>query len=562
MWDLSCVDWEDRIREGRSLIPELPLFADEADMGLQFYDELQLPDVPGTPKLRTASGQWFRDIVRVAFGSWDHVNRVRLIRDIFAMAPKGSSKTSYSAALMIVAMLMNFRPRAEALFVGPTQAISDRAYEQAVGMIEESPDLKRRFRPRDHLKTIEDLVTKAEMKVKTFDLKILTGAMSLIFVLVDELHVLGKSVHTAKVLRQIRGGLDKTPEGLLLITTTQSDDIPAGAFKSELKFARNIRDGKYRGKIIRPTLPILYELPRDIAKDPEAWQDPVNWPMVMPNLNKSVHLDNLIADWHSEREKGDEAIKGWASQHLNIEIGIGINDDGWRGADYWEGAADESLTLEALLARCEVVTIGIDGGGLDDLLGLAVIGRDRDTREWLGWCRAWANPKVLEIRQDIAAQLLDFQEEGTLSICPVPDDVAELAAIVAQIMASGLLPEKNAIGIDPNNAAAIIEALFAAGVTDAMIRRLLQGPALAPALYGLERKLSDGTFWHPGQLLMAWVLGNAKIEQRGNSVMVTKQISGRAKIDPLIALFQAAILMSWNPSAGMLITGVDILTVI
>jgi phage terminase large subunit-like protein len=78
----------------------------------------------------------------------------------------------------------------------------------------------------------------------------------------------------------------------------------------------------------------------------------------------------------------------------------------------------------------------------------------------------------------------------------------------------------------------------------------------------LERKLSDGMFWHPGQLLMAWVLGNAKIEQRGNSVMVTKQISGRAKIDPLIALFQAAILMSWNPSAGMLITGADILTVI
>jgi phage terminase large subunit-like protein len=192
MWDLSCVDWEDRIRGGRSLIPELPLFADEADMGLQFYDELQLPDVPGMPKLRTASGQWFRDIVQVAFGSWDHINRVRLIPDIFAMAPKGSSKTSYSAALMIVAMLMNFRPRAEALFVGPTQAISDRAYEQAVGMIEESSDLKRRFRPRDHLKTIEDLVIEAEMKVKTFDLKILTGAMSLIFVLVDELHVLGR----------------------------------------------------------------------------------------------------------------------------------------------------------------------------------------------------------------------------------------------------------------------------------------------------------------------------------------------------------------------------------
>jgi phage terminase large subunit-like protein len=67
------------------------------------------------------------------------------------------------------------------------------------------------------------------------------------------------------VLRQIRGGLDKTPEGVLLITTTQSDDIPAGAFKSELKLARNVRDGLYRGKVMRPLLPMLYEFPREIA---------------------------------------------------------------------------------------------------------------------------------------------------------------------------------------------------------------------------------------------------------------------------------------------------------
>jgi hypothetical protein len=230
MWDLSCVDWADRLRDGRSLVPDLPLIEEEASMGLQFYDELRLPDVPGNPKLRTASGQWFRDIVRASFGSWDPVNQVRHIRDIIAMAPKGSSKTSYSAGLMLSVMLMNRRPRAEALFVGPTQAISDRAYDQAAGMIEEDRDLQKRFATHDHVKTIECRVTRSEMKVKTFDLRILTGAI-LIFVLLDELHLLGKSPHTTKVLRQIRGGLDKTPEGQLLITTTQSDDIPAGAFK-------------------------------------------------------------------------------------------------------------------------------------------------------------------------------------------------------------------------------------------------------------------------------------------------------------------------------------------
>src|SRR5262245_54786061 len=293
MWDLSCPDWEDRIREGRSLLPDLPVIQSEAEMGVRFFDELQLPDVPEWPKLGDAAGPWFRDIVRVAFGSWDPVRRERYIRDILTLAPKGQSKTSYSAGLMIAVMLMNKRQMAEALFVGPTQAISDRAYDQAVGMIELSPDLKRRFRTRDHLKTIVDLVNKSEMKVKTFDLNILTGSI-LIFVLLDELHLLGRNPHTTKVLRQIRGGLDKTREGLLGIITTQSDDVPAGAFRDELHMARRIRDGRFRGQVIRPMLPVLHEFPPEIARDPGRWQDPKHWPMVMPNLGRSVHLTSLI----------------------------------------------------------------------------------------------------------------------------------------------------------------------------------------------------------------------------------------------------------------------------
>lgn len=547
MWDLSCVDWEARIRAGQTLIPDLPLIESEAKLGLQFFDELQLPDVPGTPKLGDAAGQWFRDIVRAAFGSWDPVNNLRYIRDIFAMAPKGQSKTSYSAGLVLDVMLMNKRPRAEALFVGPTQAISDRAYEQAVGMIEESSDLKRRFRPRDHIKTIEDLVTKSEIKVKTFDLNILTGGM-LIFALVDELHLLGRNIHTTKVLRQIRGGLEKTPEGLLLITTTQSDEIPAGAFKSELRFARRVRDGHYRGKNVRPMLPVIYEFPHEIASDREKWEDPNNWQMVMPNLGRSVQLQSLVSDWNAERDKGDEAIKIWASQHLNIEIGVGTPDDGWRGADYWAACADETLSLDELIARSEVATIGIDGGGLDDLLGLAVIGREKKTRRWLIWSHAYAHPQVLEVRKDIASTLKDFETEESLTFCEVPQDVALLGDVVERVKAAGLLPEKNAIGFDPNNIGAIVEEMVGRGITDDQLRRLRQGPALSPALWGLERKLSDGTVSHSGLALMNWVVGNVKVEVKDNGNMATKQIAGRAKIDPFIAMECAAILMSWNPA--------------
>lgn len=548
MWDLSCPDWEDRIRQGRTLVPQLPLVESEAEFGLAIFDQMRLPDVPGTPPMREACGQWFRDIVRVAFGSWDPAAKLRFIRDIVAMLPKGQSKTTYSAGLLLTAMLMNRRPRAEALFVGPTQAIAENAYDKAVGMIECSPDLKRRFRTRDHVKTVEDLATGSELRVKTFDVSILTGTM-LIMALVDELHLLGRNIHTTKVMRQIRGGLEKTPEGLLIVTTTQSDEAPVGAFRDELRIARRMRNGDFRGRDVRPVLPILYEFPDEIARDPAQWSDPENWRLVMPNIGRSVQLPSLIADWNSEREKGDHAVKVWASQHLNIEIGVGLSDDGWRGADYWEERAEPTLTLDDLIERSEVVTVGCDGGGLDDLFGICVIGREKVTRRWLVWSHAFAHPNVKEIRKDIAATLTDFEAEGSLTFCEVDEYIDRIADIVAGLAADGLLPEKDAVGFDPNNIAAFVDALASRGIEGPRLRRLLQGPALSPALWGLEHKLSNNSLSHSGFALMNWVVGNVRVEVKGNGNMATKQAAGRAKIDPFVAMLCAAILMSWNPAA-------------
>jgi len=546
-WNLACPDWEARLRANRSLVPDLPLIRAEADMAVKLFDALRLPDVPGLPLMRDGAGDWFRDIVAAIFGSYDPATSERMIREFFVLVGKGNSKTTYGAGLMLVAMLMMARPRAEYLFVGPTQAISDLAYAQAVGMVEADPELKKRFHVRDHLKEIVDRVRKSKLKVKTFDLNILTGPRPA-GVLIDELHLLGKHPATGKVLAQIRGGMEKSPEAFLLIITTQSDEPPAGAFREELNYARGVRDGRIQGR----TLPILYEFPDAIARSQTEWKRADLWPMVMPNLGRSLQMNSLLAAWEKARNTSTADAQVWASQHLNIEIGLGLKTDRWRGADHWQAAADPAVTLDAILERCEVVVVGIDGGGLDDLLGLGVMGREIGTRRWLHWGRAWVHESVLQLRKSEESRFRDFEGAGDLVIV---DDMAQafedVAAIVLQVYESGLLDK---IGLDPMGVGAVIDAIaeheIPAGEAEGSLTvGISQGVMLNGCIKDAEVKLANRTLAHAGQALMAYAVGNAKAEPKGNAVTINKQISGAGKIDPLMALFACVALMRRNPEA-------------
>ena len=71
------------------------------------------------------------------------------------------------------------------------------------------------------------------------------------------------------------------------------------------------------------------------------------------------------------------------------------------------------------------------------------------------------------------------------------------------------------------------------------------------AIKTTERWLADGSFKPSDQALMAWCVSNARIEPRANGIMITKQASGFAKIDPVIAMFNAVTLMSLNPPSAI-----------
>jgi phage terminase large subunit-like protein len=535
-------------------VPALPLNMAEANRAVAIFNRLHLHDVVGQPTLGDAAGDWFRDLVRAIFGSLDPVTNIRGVPGVFVLVPKKNSKTTNGGATMLTALLMNERPSALFGLFGPTQEIADIAFQTVGGMIAADPDLEKLLHVRDHLKMVVNRVTGAMLKVTTFDPAVATGGKYAGWLL-DEMHLLGKVAYALRVLGQLRGARVAVPESFGIIITTQSDEPPAGAFKIELDYARGVRDGTITDASV---LPLLYEFSEAMQVDPaKPWRNPKTWPMVLPNLGRSVSLPVLEQDYATARQKGEEEERRWASQHLNIQIGLALHSNRWEGVDHWEKAGSKALTLEDLLARSEVVTVGIDGGGLDDLLGLALLGRERETKRWLHWGKAWADKGVLLLRKEIAPRLQDFEADGDIAFVDIAEtadganaDVAEVADIVERVFKAGLLPEKAGIGVDAVGIAAILDELSLRKIPDDCIAAVPQGYRLSGVIKGCARKLKDGTLKHGARPMMAWAVSNARSELRGSAVLVTKQASGTAKIDPLIALFNAFDLMSRNPEAA------------
>lgn len=547
-WSFACPDWVERLKSGRSLVPNLPLDDAEAERAAGIFNMLRLPDVPGQPAMADAAGEWQRDIVKAVFGSLDE-NGNRRVPELFALVPKKNSKTTGGAGIMMTALLMNKRPRAEFILVGPTQEVADLAFQQASGMIDADPDgyLQKRFQVQEHLKTIVDRRTKAKLKVKTFDLKVMTGAKPA-GILVDELHLMSSMSFASRVIGQIRGGTIANPEAFLIFITTQSDAPPAGVFKSELQYARGVRDGTITENV--RLLPVLYEFPEGMQIDKaQPWANPDNWPMVLPNLGRSITIDRLISDYRTAKEKGVEEERRWASQHLNVEIGMALHSDRWIGADFWQENADKRLTLDYIIENSDVCVVGGDVGGLYDLWGLSVIGRHKVTRHWMLWTKAWAQPSIFEYHKEIAEKLRDLEHDGDLVICKhVTQDAEEAAQIIVKLRDAGKLPEEGAIGLDPAGVTVLLDELANYGIVSPMTAPVKQGYALSGSIFGIERKLADKTFMHSGSELMNWCVGNASAEMRSSNIYIDKRTAS-AKIDPLVATFNAAAMMSRNPEA-------------
>lgn len=555
VWTTACPDWEKRIVAGESLIPFDPLFPSEAEAALAVFKGLRVVDVPGSPTFGECCKPWVFDFVAAIFGAQDPEIGKRLISEFLLLIAKKNAKSTIAAGIMVTALVRNWRPANELLLLAPTIEVANNSYGPASKMVRADEELNKLIHIQDHLRTLTHRRTEAELKIVSADSNIVSGKKAG-FVLIDELWLFGKKADAAAMLQEATGGLASKPEGFIIKLTTHSDELPSGVWKSDLEYFRDVRDGK----IVDPNrLPVLYEYPSAML-DAEEYLDPRNFYITNPNLGKSVSQEWLedklrrIQSGGTDAEAGDKQT--FLAKHLNVQIGTRTRRDAWAGAKFWDQAVDQELAaLETyeervayLIAKCGVLVVGVDGGGLDDFLSMTVVGRlleDRNT--WLAVQHSWADESSLEQRKSEAPKFRDFEAAGELTIVnDLADAFADLAARTAWLYASGKLAR---FGIDPAGVTLIIDEIAKADLPTELpfLTGVRQGWQLQGAVKAAEVKVRNRTLRHAGENILSWAVGNAKAETHGNALWVTKQAAGTMKVDPLMSVFDAVALMGLNP---------------
>lgn len=558
-WSTACPDWRERIVAGQSLVPIAPLFPAKAEDALRVFTRLQVTDLPrkpggSWPTLGEICDQRILDLVAAIFGAEDPKTGRRLIREFMLLISKKNGKSTIAAGIMLTALIVNWRHNAELMILAPTLEVANNSFGPALGMVRADPELQTILKPVEHQRLIKHLVTNATLAVVAADSDTAAGKKAGM-VLVEELWLFGKKPKSEAMLREALGGLAARPEGFVLYITTHSDEPPAGVFRTRLAYFRDVRDGLIDDPA---TLPVLFEWPEALI-EAEAYLDPAMFYVTNPHMGRSVDEEYLQAELAKAQAGEGEGLQVFLAKHLNVEIGLRLRRDRWSGADLWPDAAEPGLTLEALLARCEVAVVGIDGGGRDDLFGLAVLGREAATDVWLLWAHAWAQRIALERRKQIAPVLQGFEADGDLTLTDSGQEIVEqVARIAVKVRDSGKLPAEWGVAVDAWGMGPLVDALVAAGFErgdeslkqTGQIYGVRQGVGLSSAIYTAEFKLGDGMLRHDGSNMMAWCVSNALVKLRGSALYVDKETSGAGKIDPLVAALNAVKAMEIGPVAS------------
>lgn len=502
---------------------------------IKYAAALHIPDGLHNQRFGDIWRSWQMQLLADIYATYNPITGERWLKEFLVLVPKKNGKSTFAAALALCFLLLNERDYNEGAIIAPTKKIAKNSFKPMCAMIDKDKYLKKRFKVKPTTKEIYDYATKTEFSIVAADTSSVSGSLNG-FVIYDELWKLTENSDIQNILIEGNGGLKAKPEAFALYITTMSDKPPTIAFSEYLKIARLPKEEQYKMRFYS----MLFEPKnRDIPID-EITPDLIK--EVNPNLGLTVFYDDLLTDFHKAKNKGGDAFLAFLSKHLNIEIKPQDKKESWAGVEFWQRQSKE-FNYSDILNECETVIIAIDGGGLDDLIGISVQGRVNNSNRWLVHNTAICTKSALH-KNDTYEIYQKFIKKGELKAY---ETLEECFSYLADIVSFFNDNKKLCwIGFDPNGAVVIQDYLMAhCNIIQEQIIGVFQGALLQQSIKTIEQMLAIDLMNVNQSDLMNWQVANIKMNGR----YFFEKLNKANKIDSCVAMAIGGVLINANPPA-------------
>jgi len=459
---------------------------------------------------------WQEKIVRDLFGTIKP-NGYRQYNHAYVEIPKKQGKTELAAAIALFMTCADGEQSAECYSCASDRSQASLCFDVAVGMVEQSPALRRRCKIVPSRKRIIYLPTNSFYQVVAADAHRLHG-ISAHAVIMDELHC-WPNRNLYDVMTHGSGDARKQP--LFFTITTAGTDRNSICWEVHQK-AKDILEGR---KVDPTFYPVIYG-----AKEDDDWTDEKVWEKANPSLGVTVEIDKLRNAFNSAKDNPAEEnlfrqlrLNQWVKQSIR-----------WMPMDKWDACA---FPVDAENLKGRACWAGLDLSSTTDITAFVLVfppTEEGGKYEVLPFFWLPADTLALRVRRDHVPYDI-WEKKGLL--LTTDGNVVHYGAIEKAIEELGKIYNIREILFDRWGATHLVQDLedlgfkvipFGQGFKD------MSQPTKELMRLTLEQKIAHG-----GHEVLRWMADNVfvKTDPAGN-IKADKEKSTE-KIDGIIALIMA-----------------------
>jgi phage terminase large subunit-like protein len=456
--------------------------------------------------------EWQTDFLMRLFG-WKRSNGLRRFVRAYLEVAKKNGKSTLLAALAIALTILFDEGSPEVHLNAVDRDQASIIFNEAKRMIEQSPDLVKRFQVIDSRKRILYPAGNGVIRANSADVANKDG-LNPSATFFDELHR-----QRTREMWEVYEYASVAREQPLKVSITTAGEEESGTWFEQRDYSEKVNAG-----IIPDTshLGVVYRaLPTDDLDDPETWRK------ANPSLGVTLKEDDFRREW--EEAKGDP---GKRANFLRLRLNIVTKADvAFIDMTMWDACKGPAI----IVARAAWVA-GLDLSETDDLTALALIagdlegGFDVQFRFWL------PEANIVELERKHQVPYRAWAEHKFLVL--TPGNVIDYSFIRREVNDLAGDRDIRKILVDPFNAAKLtIELAEQDGLPVETIR---QGYlSISSPTKELRRLIQAGKLRHGGHPIARWHASNAIAEQDAAGNIKLSKRKSRKKIDGMAALVNA-----------------------